>query len=310
MENTEKVLCLTEQLNVIFKKLKGTIFNFIELSLSTEEIENANEILCGQSSRVIEVQNIVENYFETSSKSSKVCSSKVFKSKKSTSQRSSSNSSHSKSVHLKAEAELILLQTKELFERKAKLLEQQKLLELEMEKEKIFEGQERLKIAELKEHFDKMCLESNVLPPELSKQSSVEKCQSYVTSLKNASPLDHVHSKHLSQRVCSESVCSEPKSVRNFPKVLRSDSKISNDRSTSFKGHESSIDPLDTPETSGKTKLQTSSNRIDPLAERINEFIDKPVEGEETVLPINNLANLTVMNAIHQELESRQLPPN
>ena len=191
--------------------------------------------------------------------------------------------------------------------KKAKLLEQQKLLKLEIEKEKIFVEQERLKIAELKEYFDKKCLESNVLPPELSKkQSSIEKCQSYVASLKNASPLDHVHSKHLSQAVCSESIRSEPKGVRNFPKVLRSDSKISNDGSPSIKGHGSFIDLLDTPEISGKTKLQTSSNRINPLAEPIDEFID---EGEETVLPINNLANLTVMNALHQELESRQLLP-
>ena len=87
------------------------------------------------------------------------------KSKKSTSQRSSKNSSsssHSKSVYLKTEAELILLQTKEQFERKSKLLEQQKLLKLEIEKEKIFEARERLKIVELKKHFDKTCLESNV----------------------------------------------------------------------------------------------------------------------------------------------------
>ena len=65
------------------------------------------------------------------------------KSKKSTSQRSSKNSSsssHSKSVYLKTEAELILSQTKEQSERKAKLLEQQKLLKLEMEKEKMFEA--------------------------------------------------------------------------------------------------------------------------------------------------------------------------
>ena len=58
MENTEKVLYLTVQLNLIFEKLKGTIFNFIELSPSQEEIENANEILCEQSSRVIEIQNM------------------------------------------------------------------------------------------------------------------------------------------------------------------------------------------------------------------------------------------------------------
>ena len=132
---------------------------------------------------------------------------------------------------------------------------------------------------------------------------------SSVASLKNASPLDHAHSKHLSQTVCSGSIRSETKSVRNFPKVLRSDSKISDDGSLSFKGHESFIDLLDTPETSGKIKLQTSSNRINPLGEPIDELTDKTVEGEETVLPINNLANLPVMNALHQELEYRQLPP-
>ena len=71
MENTEKVLRLTEQLNVIFEKLKGTNFNFIELSSSPEEIENANEILCEENSRVIVIQNFVENYVETSSKISK-----------------------------------------------------------------------------------------------------------------------------------------------------------------------------------------------------------------------------------------------
>ena len=83
---------------------------------SPEEIENANEIFCGQSSKVLEIQNIIENYFETSTKSSKVCSSKASKSKKGTSQRSSKNSSsssHSKNVHLKAEAKLIHSQTKE-----------------------------------------------------------------------------------------------------------------------------------------------------------------------------------------------------
>ena len=123
------------------------------------------------------------------------------------------------------------------------------------------------------------------------------------------SPLDHVHSKYLSQTVCSESIHSEAKSVRNFPKVLFSHSKRSNDRNPSFKDHESFINLLDTPETSGKTKRKTSSDRINLLAELIDEFIDKLVEGEETVLPINSLANLTVMNALHQELRSRQLPP-
>ena len=215
-------------------------------------------------------------------------------------------------MHLKTEAELLLSQTKERFERKTKLLEQRKPLELEIEKENIFEAQERLKIKELKEYFDNTCLESNVLPPELSKkQSLIEKCQSYVASLKNASLLDHVHSKNLSQAVYSESVRSEPKSVRNFSKVQRSDnSKISNNRSPSFKGHESFINLLETPETSGKTKLQTSSNRINPLAGPIDEFIDKLVEGEVTVLTINNLANFTVMNILHKELESRHLPPS
>ena len=58
-------------------------------------------------------------------------------------------------MHLKAESELILSQTKERFERKAKLLERQKLLELEIEKEKIFEPHERIKINKKKKHFNK-----------------------------------------------------------------------------------------------------------------------------------------------------------
>ena len=40
----------------------------------------------------------------------------------------------------------------------------------------------------------------------------------------------------------------------------------------------------------------------------MDEIIDKLVEGEETVLPISNLVNLTVINTLHQELESCQLP--
>ena len=56
--------------------------------------------------------------------------------------------------------------------------EQQKLLELEIEKEKFFEAQEKLKIAEWKEYFDNACLENNILAPKLSKkQSSTEKYQ-------------------------------------------------------------------------------------------------------------------------------------
>ena len=79
-------------------------------------------------------------------------------------------------MHLKSEAELILSQTKQRFERQAKLLDRQKLLELEIEEEKLFEVHERLKIVKLKEHFESTCLESNVLPPELSKkESSIEK---------------------------------------------------------------------------------------------------------------------------------------
>ena len=47
----------------MFKNLKGTIFNFIKLSHSPEEID--------QNSRVAEIQNIVKNCFKTLSKTSK-----------------------------------------------------------------------------------------------------------------------------------------------------------------------------------------------------------------------------------------------
>ena len=49
---------LPEQLNVIFEKLKSTIFNFTDLSPSLEEIENANQILCEQNSIAIEVRTL------------------------------------------------------------------------------------------------------------------------------------------------------------------------------------------------------------------------------------------------------------
>ena len=49
---------LPEQLNVIFEKLKSTIFNFTELSPSLEEIENANQILCERNSIAIEVRTL------------------------------------------------------------------------------------------------------------------------------------------------------------------------------------------------------------------------------------------------------------
>ena len=39
------------------------------------------------------------------------------------------------------------------------------------------------------------------------------------------------------------------------------------------------------------------------------EFIDELVEGGDTVLTISNLANFSAMNALHQELESRQISP-
>ena len=61
LQNSKKILYLAHLLNVIFEKLKSTIFSFIELLQSPEK--NANEILCKQNSSVIEDQNVVENYF-------------------------------------------------------------------------------------------------------------------------------------------------------------------------------------------------------------------------------------------------------
>ena len=46
-------------------------------------------------------------------------------------------------------------------------------------------------------------------------------------------------------------------------------------------------------------KFQISSDRINTLTELIGEFIDKHFEGEETLPPINDLADLTVMNAFY-----------
>ena len=58
---------------------------------------------------------------------------------------------------------------------------------------------------------------------------------------------------------------------------------------------------------SEKKKLQISSDRINTLTQLTGEFIDKLFEGEETVLLINNLANLTVMNALYHPAATAML---
>ena len=91
-------------------------------------------------------------------------------------------------MQLKAKAELFFSQTKKRFERKDKVLEQQKIIELEIEKQNDFWSVREAKNNQIKKHFHNMWLKSNVLPPELGKkEKSIEKYECYVASLKHKS---------------------------------------------------------------------------------------------------------------------------
>ena len=51
--------------------------------------------------------------------------------------------------------------------------------------------------------------------------------------------------------------------------------------------------------------LSISSQQIEP----VDLFIDLLVEGQETILDISSSENITVLSAVHQHLEAKNLPP-
>ena len=109
-----------------------------------------------QNSRVLNTNEIIEKYISGKRPFTEFLSSKSIRSSKSgvisNSSQSQSNISSPSSVSRKrVKAELLLKQSYERFERKSKLLEKQNSLELELEREKIIEAENQLKLLELKD---------------------------------------------------------------------------------------------------------------------------------------------------------------
>ena len=171
----------------------------ISLSFDPEDIARSNDIFFDQHERVINISETIERYVmkkqsikpsgsimypPSAQRSSRLNSlGTVIKTKR------SSKSSHSKSTHSssstdskrlqKAQAELRIAQSLERFNRKSELLEKKKEIELAIERERVFQAQNKLEMAKLNEEFDsslrfKENAELKVPIPHLSKTKSDE----------------------------------------------------------------------------------------------------------------------------------------
>ena len=148
-EKFENIICLNERLTVSLEKLKGVIDEFINLAECPEEIEKSNDIYLEQNSRVLKIQDIIQNYLSTCRKSEALSSKISLKSKSSSSSsklKSKVSSSSSSASRKRAQAELLLRQSYERFHRKSKLLEKKKSLELELERENVIEAENKVKL--------------------------------------------------------------------------------------------------------------------------------------------------------------------
>ena len=91
---------------------------------------------------------------------------------------------------------------------------------------------------------------------------------------------------------------------------MSSINKISNVNKISSYDIERKKSPISTPQLklsdhSYSDILTSSSHQIEP----VDLFIDRLVEGQETILKSNSNAKITVLSVVHQQLEARNLPP-
>ena len=77
-------------------------------------------------------------------------------------------------------AKLMPIQAKERFDRENKLLEKEKILELELENEHLIEAQNKLQLINLAENFEKssICCDNNQYLEGISKNTQVDKTNS------------------------------------------------------------------------------------------------------------------------------------
>ena len=207
-EKFENIICLNERLTVSLEKLKGVIDEFINLAECPEEIEKSNDIYLEQNSRVLKIQDIIQNYLSTCRKSEALSSKISLKSKSSSSSSKSKSkvpSSSSSASRKKAQAELLLRQSYERFHRKSKLLEKKKSLELELERENVTEAENKVKLLQLQERYnienESLCDTHIKLDPLLNhSQTANEKVEIYLSSLEKESHFAEVYLSQPPQR--------------------------------------------------------------------------------------------------------------
>ena len=303
-DNIKTIKCLEEQLYKILEKLKKVNDEYIRIALNPDDMETLSEIYFEQHSRVTlisqsieqfilkkqQVQNAVEqDHFREILKSKSSHSSKSKSSKLSKSSKTSKSSSRRESTSCKkAKAELLAIQAKERFDRKQELLEKQKNLEPELENEHVIETQNKLQLIKLRERFeqnsrfdeDEHHLElADIQKPEVYNESDTR------VPLTNKER-DYKFNKEYLKRTSPPE--SDTTSV-NHLEDMSSINKISNVNKISSYDIERKKSPISTPQLkpsdhSYSDILTSSSHQIEP----VDLFIDRLVEGQETILESNS----------------------
>ena len=330
-DNFKTIKCLEEQLHQILEKLKGVNDEYISSAMNPEDIEKASEIYFEQHSRVIATSALIEQFvikqqevqsnippFQqeqyrdvlrsksnlSHSSKSKSLKSPSSKSPSKHSKSSRSSSSRESTSRKKAEAELLAVQAKERFDRKKELLEKQKILELELENEHLIEAQNKLQLIRLADNFEKgsICSDNNRDLEGMSK-TQVDKTNSSFP-FTNKKIGNEISEKYL---IPSKSITSS-----------KSNSSINITDNINYASNAHSKDSNIPPKLPPKPKRPTNSDidlRPSDLSissrqiESVDLFIDLLVEGQNTILDTSSSENITVLSAVHQHLEAKNLPP-
>jgi len=334
--NIKTIKCLEEQLYQTLERLKQTNEKYINLTFDHEDIEQSNEIYFENHSRVIEISEAIQSFILTQQEKvnneqqiyyrsvieSKHSASNSYKSKSSsnrTSQSSRSRSSQESTRQKIAKAELVANQAREKFDRRKTLLERQKAIELDIEKEKLYEAQNKLQLAQLTDQ-NSYDIEQNQSAAYINNDNTIENKTDvtfndiYLKATPKIAPentVSDLNDKTSSFNLISfdQPIFQSSENKINSTYVIKNTSKELEfeNQSTSSASHSSSLQEQD--DSFIEKQSKSSIADISSLKEPVDLFIDTLVEGKETQLPPSSQADFTVLFALQQELEGRNLPP-
>ena len=202
----------------------------------------------------------------------------------------------------KAEAKLIVSQAKSNLNIKSELLEKEKLLKLEKEQQKLVHAENKLQLAQLAEQFNGYNAYNNFeLDKDIQKlESQSVKIDRYLEKLEvhhTPNTVDLTPSpypKRFSPILYSLDVDLKD-NTENIPYIANSLKAVSRN--------------LTQDSFSENSNTLQNSNKPHSHSQPIDSFIVLLIEGKETVLSAVTSENITVAAALHQELETRHLPP-